>query len=227
MKRFLLMCALAGALPFAASAAAAAAPVGPGRSLPAIGDVAQASGSPPRAILVVKVQTPTPLPRVTVMAGDTLWGIGIRTHRTWAQLAGYNHVANPNLIYVGDVEVIPPANYVPGPVVIPQATVSTPPAHHYTAPTRTYTPVQAPVVRRSYVAPQSYGAPGSFQACVATRESGNGSGSSNIYGILNSTWASLGRSGSAWGASRAEQDAAFAQLYARDGRQPWAPYDGC
>jgi hypothetical protein len=62
---------------------------------------------------------------------------------------------------------------------------------------------------------------------VALRESGNGSGSSNIYGILDSTWHSLGRSGSAWTASKAEQDAAFAQLYARYGTSPWAPYDGC
>jgi hypothetical protein len=59
------------------------------------------------------------------------------------------------------------------------------------------------------------------------RESGNGSGSPNIYGFLPSTWASLGRQGSPGAASRAEQDAAFWQLYARDGTAPWAPYDGC
>jgi hypothetical protein len=142
----------------------------------------------------------------------------------WSKLAAYNHVANPNLIYVGDVLTVPPAGYS-GTVSLPApAPAYTPPVqHHYTAPTRTYSaPQPAPQVTH-----QSYGAPGSFQACVATRESGNGSGSSNIYGILNSTWASLGRSGSAWTASRSEQDAAFAQLYARDGTQPWAPYDGC
>lgn len=78
--------------------------------------------------------------------------------------------------------------------------------------------------------PQSYAgavAPESFRACVELRESGNGRGSSNLYGFLPSTWASLGRSGSPGNASYSEQTAAFEQLYARDGRQPWAPYDGC
>jgi hypothetical protein len=67
----------------------------------------------------------------------------------------------------------------------------------------------------------------SFQACVAMRESGNGRGSSNIYGFLQPTWSSLGLPGSPGSASRAQQDAAFAMLYAKDGKAPWSPYDGC
>jgi LysM repeat protein len=181
--------------------------------------VAPASGSPPSVVLT-SVQTPT-LPQVTVVAGDTLWGIGIRTSRTWQALASFNHIPNPNLIYVGDVVVIPPASYAAGPVVLPAVPANTPPVHHYTAPTRTYTPSPAPVVSRGY------GAPGSFQACVMFRESTNGAGSSNLYGILPSTWASLGLAGSPYSASRAQQDAAFQTLYARDGTSPWAPYDGC
>jgi hypothetical protein len=73
----------------------------------------------------------------------------------------------------------------------------------------------------------SAGAAGGFQACVAYRESGDGVSSSDIYGFLPSTWASLGLPGSPYTATRAQQDAAFQMLYARDGAAPWAPYDGC
>jgi hypothetical protein len=114
---------------------------------------------------------------------------------------------------------IPPSGYI-GSVSLPTAAPAAPPVSHQSAPVRTYTPPAAPVVR-------SYGAPGSFQSCVATRESGNGSGSSNIYGFLQGTWNSLGLGGSPGSASRSQQDAAFQQLYARDGSAPWAPYDGC
>jgi hypothetical protein len=62
------------------------------------------------------------------------------------------------------------------------------------------------------------GVPASFAACVAMRESSNGAGSSNIYGIL----AVPGGNG-----TLAEQKAAFSQLYAQYGTAPWAPYDGC
>jgi hypothetical protein len=48
-----------------------------------------------------------------------------------------------------------------------------------------------------------------------------------MYGILPSTWASLGLSGTAGSASVAQQTQAFQQLYAQDGTSPWAPYDGC
>jgi hypothetical protein len=62
---------------------------------------------------------------------------------------------------------------------------------------------------------------------VALRESGNGSGSPNIYGFLDSTWHSLGYPGSPGSYSRATQDQAFTRLYAQNGTAPWAPYDGC
>ena len=73
------------------------------------------------------------------------------------------------------------------------------------------------------------GAGSSFQQCVAWRESGNNptASSAGLYGILPSTWASLGYSGTAGGASVAQQTQAFQQLYAQDGTAPWAPYDGC
>jgi len=61
------------------------------------------------------------------------------------------------------------------------------------------------------------GVPSSFAACVAMRESTNGAGSSNIYGIQ----------GPGGQGSLAEQKQAFAQMYAARGTQPWSPYDGC
>lgn len=61
------------------------------------------------------------------------------------------------------------------------------------------------------------GVPASFAACVAMRESTDGAGSSNIYGIL----------GSGGQGSLAEQKQAFSRMYASRGTQPWAPYDGC
>lgn len=61
------------------------------------------------------------------------------------------------------------------------------------------------------------GVPSSFAACVALRESTNGAGSSNIYGIQ----------GPGGQGSLAEQKQAFAQMYASRGSQPWSPYDGC
>lgn len=221
MKRLLLAAAgLAGSFLFISPASAQ-----PVESVPtSVSAVVPASGSPPEAVLVAAA-APTPL-RYRVVSGDSLWSIGVRylgSGAAWSRLAAFNHIPNPDLIYVGDVVAIPPATYTASAPLPPSAPVHT--QYKYAPPKpQVSTPVSH--TRTSYV-PHSYGAPGSFQSCVATRESGNGSGSSNIYGILNSTWASLGRSGSAWSASRAEQDAAFAQLYARDGTQPWAPYDGC
>ena len=84
---------------------------------------------------------------------------------------------------------------------------------------------QAPAVTQTSPA----GGTSSFQQCVALRESGNNptASSSGLYGILPSTWSSLGYSGTAGQASVAQQNAAFSKLYAQQGTQPWAPYDGC
>jgi LysM repeat protein len=214
MKRLILIAVgLAGSLFAIPTTAATAAP------LPvAVSSVVPASGAPPSAVLVA---TAAPaLPRYTIVSGDTLWALGLKFGRTWENLASYNHVPNPNLIYVGSVLTIPPASYNgPAPAVVSAPVVHTQPApvQHYVAPVQHY----------SAPAPVSYEAPGGFQACVMFRESTNGAGSSNLYGILPSTWASLGLAGSPYSASRAQQDAAFNTLYARDGASPWRPYDGC
>jgi hypothetical protein len=65
------------------------------------------------------------------------------------------------------------------------------------------------------------GVPTSFAACVAYRESSNGAGSSNIYGIIPASGVDVS------GMSVSQQKAAFAQMYAEHGTSAWAPYDGC
>jgi hypothetical protein len=65
------------------------------------------------------------------------------------------------------------------------------------------------------------GVPAGFAACVATRESSNGAGSSNIYGIIPASGHDVS------GMSVAQQKQVFSQLYASNGTSPWSPYDGC
>ena len=55
----------------------------------------------------------------TVVSGDTLGGVAARYHTTWPRLASYNHIANPNLIYVQQIVCIPgkpPVHNGPPPV---------------------------------------------------------------------------------------------------------------
>lgn len=71
-----------------------------------------------------------------------------------------------------------------------------------------------------------YGSP--FEKCVAYRESTDTpTDPDGLFGILPSTWASLGYSGTAGQAPISLQVAAFNRLYAEYGAQPWAPSDGC
>jgi LysM repeat protein len=42
-----------------------------------------------------------------VVSGDTLGAIAARYHTSWQKLASYNHIANPNLIYVQQTICIP------------------------------------------------------------------------------------------------------------------------
>jgi LysM repeat protein len=216
MKRLLLAAAaLSGSLFFIPQVSAQAV-----ENLPTTpSTVAPASGSPTKVLL-----TAVALPTYTVIPGDTLWAIGMRLGRTWQALASWNHVPNPNLIYAGAVLTVPPASYNGSGSVI----VSTPVHDKYTygvANGQVSTPVSH---TSTYHVSASGGAPGSFQACVEFRESTDGAGSSDLYGIEPYIWTDvLGRAGSPYSASPAEQSAAFNQLYAMQGTRPWAPYDGC
>ncbi len=67
-----------------------------------------------------------------------------------------------------------------------------------------------------------------FEQCVAFRESTDTpTDPDGLFGILPSTWAELGYTGTAGQASVALQKIAFNRLYAEYGAQPWAPSDGC
>lgn len=185
-----------------------------------------------------------------VQPGDTLSGIaasaGVSLHNVEA---ANRWIKNPNLIYVGQVVHVPDGRSG----ITPAAPT------YYQAPASSSTPAASSDASASTgtssagtgtsastgtssessgtssastgtsSASSGYGAAGSFQQCVAWRESGNNptASSSGLYGILPSTWASLGYSGTAGSASVAQQNQAFQQLYAQDGTSPWAPYDGC
>ena len=172
---------------------------------------------------------------VTVQDGDTLSGIAAAHHMSWQALyeANRSRVADPNVLTTGERLRIPAdpalwaAEFTP-PAAPAQPAPTQAPAQGSTTQGSTTqgSTTQAPA--QSSGGTSATGASSSFQQCVAWRESSNiPTQPDGLYGILPSTWASLGYSGTAGHASVAQQQAAFNQLYARDGAQPWAPYDGC
>lgn len=183
-----------------------------------------------------------------VQPGDTLSGIAASAGVSLHKVEKANRwIKNPNLIYVGQVVHVPdghkgplPATpaYYQAPAAQAPAASSTPSASSDTSAESGTSSVSSGTtsessgtssVSSSTPAATTTGASSSFQQCVAWRESGNNptASSSGLYGILPSTWASLGYSGTAGSASVAQQNQAFQQLYAQDGASPWAPYDGC
>jgi LysM repeat protein len=151
----------------------------------------------------------------SVQLGDTLSGIAAQSGVSVSRVEAANpQIKNPNIITVGELVNVPDghsgaSSSTPAPTPVPAPASSTPASS---------TPASA----------SSGGAPSTFQQCVAWRESSNTpTDPDGLYGILPSTWASLGYSGTAGEASVAQQNAAFNRLYAEDGTQPWAPYDGC
>lgn len=68
---------------------------------------------PDGAQAVATAAAPTTPDQVTVAAGDYLSTIAPRVQRTWEQLAGWNHLADPDHIMPGEVLNIPPAGYTP------------------------------------------------------------------------------------------------------------------
>jgi LysM repeat protein len=184
----------------------------------------------------------------TVQPGDTLSGIAASAGVPLSKVEAANRwIKNPNLIYAGQVVHVPDGRSGITPMAptyyqAPAAS-STPSASSDTSAAAATTPAEstgtssastgysASTGTSSASTGTSSASTGSssFQQCVAWRESGNNptASSSGLYGILPSTWASLGYSGTAGSASVAQQNQAFQQLYAQDGTSPWAPYDGC
>lgn len=166
------------------------------------------------AVITVLAAGPALASTHTVQAGDTLSGIASQSGVSLAQVEAANpQITNPDVITVGDLVNVPDGS---------SGTTSAAPASSAPASsTQTGTSTST----------QSSGgsAPSSFQQCVAWRESSNNptASSAGLYGILPSTWHSLGYSGTAGQASVSEQNAAFQKLYDQYGTSPWAPYDGC
>jgi LysM domain-containing protein len=180
---------------------------------------------------------------VTVQPGDTLTGIAAAHHMTWeavyATPPNMKHLANPNLLTVGEHLRIPEnpgfraaqfkvryagllardfaaAEQAP-------ASQGAPASQEQADPAPAVAPAQASASGGSLTSGMS-----SFEQCVAMRESSDTpTDPDGLFGMLPSTWESLGYSGTAGEASVAEQKAAFSKLYAEEGAQPWAPYDGC
>ena len=167
----------------------------------------------------------------TVQPGDTLSSIAANYGTSWQQLwqANSGTVANPDVIAAGQVLNLPGS-------AAPQTSDQAPAAS--TSDGSTAASDQAAAAPSSDSSASSAGsassaAPGSFQSCVLSRESGgnysavnSSSGAGGAYQFLPSTWASLGMPGSPQNASPAQQDQAFQQLYAQQGSAPWAS-DGC
>jgi LysM repeat protein len=87
------------------------------------------------AVFVVPAEAGACSANHTVVAGENLYRIGLKYGLPWASIATANNLANPNLIYVGQVLCIPapgtPAPTATGPTPAPSATAT---------PTRTPTP---------------------------------------------------------------------------------------
>jgi LysM repeat protein len=178
-------------------------------------------------LTAVHQSAPAPLPTVTVQPGDSLSAIGARTGRTWVQLAGYNHISNPDLIYPGQVITVPPASYVPvgasdpAPAVTVQTseTSDTTTVSHYTAPLSGATQPSAPVTSGSGI-----------WGCIAAHESGGnpstntGNGYYGMYQDTQSSWVAGG--GLAYApradlASAAAQTAVNQQIQSQQGWGAW------
>jgi LysM repeat protein len=161
-----------------------------------------------------------------VQLGDTLSGIAAQSGVSVSRVEAANpQIKNPDIITVGELVNVPDGHSgASSSTPAPAPAAATTPAS--SAPASSAPASSAPA--SSTPAPASGGAPSTFQQCVAWRESSNTpTDPDGLYGILPSTWASLGYSGTAGEASVAQQNAAFNRLYAEDGTQPWAPYDGC
>lgn len=230
MKRrtrlIIIGCAIAGTFPTAAQAASASPivrnQVRIAETVKTVPKAAHTSAALPRVH--------APVERVTVRAGDTLTVIAVRTSRTWEQLAAYNRIPNPNLIYVDQVLTVPPANYVPPGVAIPTQVETT--SRRETATRTYYTPRVSYAPRVSYTthaAAPTYTASGVW-GCIADHESGGnpatntGNGYYGMYQDTQASWVEgggLAYAASADRASAAAQTAVNERIQAQQGWSAW------
>ena len=177
----------------------------------------------------------------TVQAGETLSGIAAQSGQSLARVEADNpQITNPNVITVGELVHVWGGNASLAPLRAQSGgSTKSSTSQGSTTQGRTAQASDSQASSASASGSQSSStpastssgtgsAPSSFQQCVAWRESSNTpTDPDGLYGILPSTWQSLGYSGTAGQASVAQQDQAFQRLYAQDGTSPWAEYDGC
>jgi LysM domain-containing protein len=208
----------------------------PGSSAPA-GDIAARSGAarsggarsgPEQASTASSAaRQERPAIWVTVRRGQTLGGIAAAHHMTWQAIyATPPNVAvldNPDRLVAGE------RLRIPSDPKLRQAQFTARYAAKLasraaSSPATAAAPSGRDAVRET----ASTAGESAFEQCVAWRESSDTpTDPDGLFGILPSTWQSLGYSGTAGEASVAVQKQAFARLYAEDGTAPWAPYDGC
>jgi hypothetical protein len=183
---------------------------------------------------------------VTIRAGETLAGVGAAHHMSWEAI----YATPPNMRLLGKPTDLRAGEHLR----IPEnprfreaqfriryaarlghelrafARDRARPARTRPAQEGTAGPADDAMTRPAQAAPAQPLTAGmsSFEQCVAFRESTDTpTDPDGLFGILPSTWAELGYSGTAGQASVALQKIAFNRLYAEYGAQPWAPSDGC
>lgn len=161
----------------------------------------------PSLILVAALAT-TSSHSYTVQAGDTLSGIAASHNMSLSQIESANpQIANPDLIFAGERITL---GRSPGGLLVPVRHAA--PVHSADSGSTSSDLADVP------------GVPRSFAACVALRESSNGTNAAyngGVYGIIRASGINVN------GQSLAAQKAAFSRLYHEYGTAPWSPSDHC
>lgn len=197
------------------------------------------SQPPPDKVLISRARASAASMRYTARRGDTLSSIAdveYGSARLWPALWWKNRktVRNPNALAAGTTLELsawhPDKAWVAAQALaaIPKPPAPRPVYHGQAPASAPAVEPAAPAVATGSVEPGS-----AYEACVIDHESSGNAGAVNpssgaggLYGFLPSTWASLGYSGLPEDAPAAEQQQAFATLYAQAGRSPWMT-DGC
>ncbi len=164
---------------------------------------------------------------VTVQAGDTLSGIAAVYHISWQAL--YATPPNPRILDGGTVLQVGERLRIPADPKLRAAQFAASYAATLDQGAASGQQSAQPAASQASQAGQPVPASASaFEQCVAWRESSDTpTDPDGLFGILPSTWAELGYSGTAGQAPVSLQQVAFNRLYAEYGTQPWAPSDGC
>lgn len=169
---------------------------------------------------------------VLVHTGDTLSGIAASHNVSLAAVERANpQIPNPDLIFTGQTVNVPGGSggsqSAPG-VHHHSVGVSVTPRHHHhsaglSGSSGGSSSGSSSALNSSDLA-NVPGVPHAFAACVAFRESTNGTNQAfngGVYGIIRASGINVN------GQSLAAQKAAFSKLFAQFGTRPWAPSDGC